>query len=73
MVDVNYPLNKSWLGSRLAGMWASFGDILRDMGGLFSDYGFQYKVEEVGGFGSVHLYVATKKAEATGKNQAIKL
>jgi ubiquinone/menaquinone biosynthesis C-methylase UbiE len=60
MVDVNYPLEESWLGNRLARMWASFGDILRDMGALFDYFGFRYVAEEVGGFGSVHLYVATK-------------
>jgi hypothetical protein len=40
--------------------WASAGDIIRDMGALFEHVGFSFSDHEVGGFGSVHLYVATK-------------
>jgi len=36
------------------------GDILRDMVPIFRDAGFEYSDEEIGGWGSAHLYVATK-------------
>ncbi|KAA3648662.1 MAG: methyltransferase domain-containing protein [Chloroflexi bacterium] len=62
MVDIDYPDNQNWLGMNLARMWASSGDILRDMGKLFDQSGLSYEDKEVGGFGSVHLYVATKSA-----------
>ena len=60
LIDINYPSDKNWLGMNLTRLWASTGDIIRDMGNLFKQSGFSYIDEEVGGFGSVHLYVATK-------------
>ncbi len=60
LIDINYPSDKNWLGMNLTRLWASTGDIIRDMGNLFKQSGFGYIDEEVGGFGSVHLYVATK-------------
>ncbi len=60
VVDVNYPRDRDYLGMKLARFWASRGDILRDMGALFEQFGFEYSDQEVGGFGSVHLYIATK-------------
>ncbi len=60
LIDINYPSDKNWLGMNLTRLWASTGDIIRDMGSLFEQSGFGYIDEEVGGFGSVHLYVATK-------------
>ena len=61
MVDVGYPADRGTLGLNLARFWAIQGDILRDMGALFDEIGFDYTDEEVGGFGSIHLYVATKR------------
>lgn len=60
IVDVNYPGDRDYMGMKLARFWASRGDILRDMGALFEEFGFEYTEEEVGGFGSVHLYIANK-------------
>lgn len=62
MVDVGYPLTPSRLGSLLARYWEASGDILRDMDRLFRESGFHVTGREVGGFGSVHLYVARKTA-----------
>lgn len=60
MVDVNYPSDGNWKGVMLARLWLKLGDILRDMDALFRDGGFDYVDKEIGGWGSVHLYVATK-------------
>jgi len=60
MVDVNYPSDGNRKGVVLARMWMKLGDILRDMDVLFREGGFEYVDEEIGGWGSVHLYVATK-------------
>ncbi len=61
LVDIDYPHNKNWLGTQTTRLWASLGDIIRDMDALFKQTGFQFTDDEVGGFGSIHLYIATKK------------
>jgi len=61
MVDINYPADGNWLGVKLTTLWASLGDIIRDMEPLFRQYGFVYTDKGIGGFGSIHLYVAEKQ------------
>ena len=61
LIDVNYPSDRNWFGTRLTNFWRRTGDLIRDMGELFRRVGFTYSDEEIGGFGSVHLYVAIKK------------
>jgi ubiquinone/menaquinone biosynthesis C-methylase UbiE len=63
MVDVGYPRDGNWAGVQMARMWMKFGDLLRDMDQIFRDGGFEHLDEEIGGWGSVHLYVATKVNE----------
>ena len=60
MVDINYPNDGNWLGTTLTDTWKAGGDIIRDMPALFTEYGLEWTEEEVGGFGSVHLYVIEK-------------
>ncbi|MCP4358875.1 MAG: methyltransferase domain-containing protein [Chloroflexi bacterium] len=60
LVDINYPRDNNWPGTKLTRLWATTGDIIRDMGALFEQFEFTYTDEEIGGFGTVHLYVATK-------------
>lgn len=60
LVDINYPKDQNLIGVNLVKGWAILGDIIRDMEALLSQFEFQYSDYEVGGFGSVHLYVATK-------------
>ena len=60
MVDIGFPLSGRKAGMLMARTWAVLGDILRDMGELFSDFDFLYETTEIGGFGSVQLHVATK-------------
>lgn len=61
IVDINYPNDKgNCLGMNMARLWKAAGDIIRDMAALFGEFDLNYTDEEIGGFGSVHLYVATK-------------
>jgi ubiquinone/menaquinone biosynthesis C-methylase UbiE len=60
LIDVNYPSDGSWLGTVLVNLWKLTGDIIRDMGALFDQFGLDYTDQEIGGYGSVHIYVATK-------------
>ena len=62
MIDVNYPRNSNRIGVFLARIWMMLGDILRDMDPLFQEEGFVYLDQEIGGCGSVHMYVATKRS-----------
>ena len=60
MVDVNYPSDLNRMGVFITKAWIAGGDIVRDMEPLFRQFDFEYTDEEIGGFGSVHLYVAKK-------------
>ena len=60
MVDISYPSDGNKIGTFLTNVWKAGGDIIRDMPKLFESFGFEYTDLEVGGYGSVHLYVATK-------------
>lgn len=61
MVDINYPNDHgNCIGMQMTKLWKAAGDIIRDMGSLFNEFDLKYTDEEIGGFGSVHLYVATK-------------
>ncbi len=61
MVDIGYPFNHNRLGMLITKAWITGGDIVRDMAPLFNQFEFEYTAEEIGGFGSVHLYIAQKK------------
>jgi ubiquinone/menaquinone biosynthesis C-methylase UbiE len=70
LVDVNFPSDGNRPGMWAARAWIAFGDILRDMGALFEAYGFSFSDEEIGGFGTVHYYLAQKelaRKQGTGK------
>ena len=60
MVDINYPPDGNKVGTMLTKSWKAAGDIIRDVPELFERFGYEYMDQEVGGFGSVHLYVGTK-------------
>ncbi len=62
MIDIDYPKDRNRLGMALTRFWMASGDIIRDMGELFRELGWDFQEKEVGGFGSVHLYVAEKKS-----------
>ena len=61
LVDIDYPHDHNRLGQYAIWLWAGLGDILRDMAVLFKQSGFDFTDQEIGGFGSVHLYLATKQ------------
>ncbi len=60
LIDVGYPHDGNRLGCMLVGIWKRSGDVIRDMAPLFESLRFDVYHEQIGGFGSVHLYVATK-------------
>lgn len=60
LIDVNYPANGNHVGTWLIDLWKRGGDLVRDMGALFRENRLTYSDEEIGGWGSVHLYVASR-------------
>ena len=62
IVDFAHPPQGRRLGRWLAGLMERAGDILRDMGPLFDTCGMDWTEREIGGFGSVRLWVATRRA-----------
>lgn len=65
MIDVGYPHGGNRIGTCLVELWKRAGALIRDMTVLFAESGFSVVDEEVGGWGSVHRYVATKRGETT--------
>ncbi len=57
LIDINYPADRNWLGTRLTRCWQLAGDIIRDMHKILAAHGFDCEDFEIGGFGSVHMYV----------------
>lgn len=62
IIDINYPADANRLGTALVELWKRSGDLIRDMHALFTELGLDAIDREIGGFGSVHLYVAAKRA-----------
>lgn len=60
LIDIGFPANRNWIGMNLAELWKLGGDLVRNMADLFDEFGLEYSDEEIGGAGSVHLYVASK-------------
>ncbi|MBL6961692.1 MAG: class I SAM-dependent methyltransferase [Anaerolineales bacterium] len=60
MVDIDYPHSRKGVGMLATKAWIAMGDIIRDMGPIFRQFYFEFTDEEIGGFGSVHLFIAKK-------------
>ena len=60
LVDIDYPLSRKGFGMKFTKAWIAMGDIIRDMGPIFRQFNFEFTDEEIGGFGSVHLFIAKK-------------
>jgi len=60
LIDFNYPQNGNRLSVFIIKFMERCGDVIRDMGPLFEKFNFDYTDKEIGGVGSVHLYLATK-------------
>jgi hypothetical protein len=58
-IDVEHPHDANRPDSALVGMCKRSGDVIRDMPALLHSFGFDVCDEQIGGFGSVHLDVAT--------------
>ena len=63
VIDVGFPKNRNRIGVILTRFWSLTGDIIRNMDKIFTSFNLDYKDIEIGGYGSVHLYVASKKRE----------
>ena len=60
LLDFDYPANRNWFGYKLVKLMEDAGDTMKDISNLLKAFSFNFNESEVGGFGSVHLYVATK-------------
>jgi ubiquinone/menaquinone biosynthesis C-methylase UbiE len=60
MVDLNYPRDGNLLGRVLVATGRRFGDLVRDLEPVFRGFELDFSDQEIGGFGSIHLYLATK-------------
>ncbi len=63
IVDFDYPANRNRLGYWLTKMMELAGDTIRDISKILQEFPLEYTEEEIGGFGSVHLYVARKRTK----------
>lgn len=60
LIDVAFPPDRNWVGSRIATLWERSGDVLRDIAALLRDCDLDYTEQAIGAWGSVRLYVATR-------------
>lgn len=60
LIDINYPTDRNWLGTSLTRCWQLSGDIIRDMDSVLKAHGFEYEDIEIGGQGSVHMYICQR-------------
>ncbi len=63
IIDFDYPTNRNRLGYWLTKLMESAGDTIRDISKILHEFSFEYTEEEIGGFGSVHLYIARKRTQ----------
>ena len=63
IVDFDYPSNRNRFGCWLTKLMESAGDTIRDISKIVQAFPFEYTEEEIGGFGSVHLYIARKRTK----------
>ncbi len=61
LVDFDYPKNRNIFGYLIVKLWEKCGDIIKDIGLLLTQENFDYEDSSVGGFGSVHMFIAQKK------------
>jgi ubiquinone/menaquinone biosynthesis C-methylase UbiE len=60
LLDFDYPANRNWFGYRMVKLMEAAGDTIKDISVLLRSFSFNFNEIEVGGCGSVHLYVAVK-------------
>lgn len=70
LIDVGYPSDRNRWGTFLVErVWKPFGDLVRDMPAVLAAAGLRVEEREIGGWGSVHLFIATKHGERRGPDQ----
>lgn len=60
LVDFDYPEDRNVFGYAFVKFWEKAGDIIKDIEELLTKNDLDYKHRTIGGFGSVHLYIAVK-------------
>jgi len=60
IVDFDYPANRNRFGYWLTKLMESAGDTIRDIPKILQEFPFVFTEKEIGGFGSVHLYIVRK-------------
>jgi len=61
LIDFAFPPDQNRMGTSVAKFWQRSGDILRDMAAMLREFGFDYPDEPIGAWGSVRLYLATRR------------
>lgn len=70
LVDFDYPANRNRFGVGLTRLMVRGGDTIRDLSKLMQAFPFDFSEIEIGGFGSVHLYVAIKQRDESDLKRA---
>lgn len=61
LIDIDYPRDGNRLGTAFVErFWKPFGDLVRNVSALLSDAGLDVQDDEIGAWGSVHRFLATK-------------
>ena len=60
LLDVDYPANNNIIGTLMVKIGEVYGDVIRNLETCIIKSGLDYKEINVGGFGSVYLFVCTK-------------
>lgn len=63
LIDPAYPKDRNWPGMLMVKLWIRLGDLVRDIATILKEFDFEYTDTEIGGFGSIHLYMALKPPE----------
>ena len=61
IIDFDYPSNRNLFGYWLTKLMESAGDTIRNVSKIMREFNFEYSESEIGGFGSVHFYIAKKR------------
>lgn len=66
LIDIDYPRDGNRRGTFLVErFWKPFGDLVRNVSAVLREAGLEVQEDEIGGWGSVHQYVATKPGAAS--------
>jgi len=60
LLDFDYPSNKNIVGYSLVKIGEKYGDVMKNIKAYLKRSGLTYREINVGGFGSVYLFVCSK-------------